>query len=286
MEVGPCVARIASARLAAAIARRFRLGLRQWDRGATGDLVFGAGHFDALTVWDHSPLATDFAANAAQRKFPTLHVAQATPGLLAANEPIGLLLVSHVLNELSPEALAGLRALVSRAEAVLWVEAGTHDVSRALGKLRDELKSDFHVVAPCTQQLGCPILTAGNERHWCHFFAPPPSEIFADSQWVKFGQRAGIDLRSLPYAFIALDRARPDPRAENLSRVIGRPEHFKPYARVLNCDASGLTELELPRRADPGLFKQLERTKAPLVYRWRREGEKIIGGETLSALEA
>lgn len=247
---------------------------------------FGAGHFDALTVWDHSPLATDFAANAAQRKFPTLHVAQATPGLLAANEPIGLLLVSHVLNELSPEALAGLRALVSRAEAVLWVEAGTHDVSRALGKLRDELKSDFHVVAPCTQQLGCPILTAGNERHWCHFFAPPPSEIFADSQWVKFGQRAGIDLRSLPYAFIALDRARPDPRAENLSRVIGRPEHFKPYARVLNCDASGLTELELPRRADPGLFKQLERTKAPLVYRWRREGEKIIGGETLSALEA
>lgn len=247
---------------------------------------FGAGHFDALTVWDHSPLATDFAANAAQRKFPTLHVAQATPGLLAANEPIGLLLVSHVLNELSPEALAGLRALVSRAEAVLWVEAGTHDVSRALGKLRDELKSDFYVVAPCTQQLGCPILTAGNERHWCHFFAPPPSEIFADSQWVKFGQRAGIDLRSLPYAFIALDRARPDPRAENLSRVIGRPEHFKPYARVLNCDASGLTELELPRRADPGLFKQLERTKAPLVYRWRREGEKILGGETLSALEA
>ncbi len=247
---------------------------------------FGAGHFDALTVWDHSPLATDFAANAAQREFPTLHVAQATPGLLAANEPIGLLLVSHVLNELSPEALAGLRALVSRAEAVLWVEAGTHDVSRALGKLRDELKSDFHVVAPCTQQLGCPILTAGNERHWCHFFAPPPSEIFADSQWVKFGQRAGIDLRSLPYAFIALDRARPDPRAENLSRVIGRPEHFKPYARVLNCDASGLTELELPRRADPGLFKQLERTKAPLVYRWRREGEKILGGETLSAPEA
>ena len=141
-------------------------------------------------------------------------------------------------------------------------------------------------MAPCTQQLGCPILTAGNERHWCHFFAPPPSEIFADSQWVKFGQRAGIDLRSLPYAFIALDRARPDPRAENLSRVIGRPEHFKPYARVLNCDASGLTELELPRRADPGLFKQLERTKAPLVYRWRREGEKILGGETLSALEA
>lgn len=247
---------------------------------------FGARNFDALTVWDHSPLATDFAAGAAQTEFPALRVAQATPGLLAANEPIGLLLVSHVLNELSPEALAGLRALVTRAEAVLWVEAGTHEVSRALGRIRDELKSDFRVVAPCTHELGCPIFAPGNERHWCHFFAPPPSEIFANSQWVKFGQRAGIDLRSLPYAFVALDRSRLDPVQDDLSRVIGRPEHFKPYARLLNCDATGLTELELPKRADPGLFKQLERTKAPLVYRWRRNGDKILGGEAISAPES
>src|ERR1035438_7840636 len=34
----------------------------------------------------------------------------------------------------------------------------------------------------------------------------PPPAIFADSSWVKFGKRAGIDLRSLPYSFIALDR--------------------------------------------------------------------------------
>lgn len=247
---------------------------------------FGAGNFEALTVWDHSPLATDFAATAAQREFPALHVAQATPGLLASDEPIGLLLVSHVLNELSPDGLAGLRALITRAEAVLWVEAGTHDVSRALGKLRDELQSDFRVVAPCTHSLGCPMLAPGNERHWCHFFAPPPSEIFANSEWVKFGQRAGIDLRSLPYAFLALDRTRGEPPPDNLSRVIGRPEHFKPYARLLNCDASGLTELELPKRADPGLFKQLERTKAPLVYRWQRSGDKILAGEPVSVPES
>ena len=68
---------------------------------------------------------------------------------------------------------------------------------------------------------------------------------------------------------------------DELSRVIGRVEHFKPYARLLNCDAAGLTELEWPKRADPALFKQLERTKAPLVYRWRREGAKIQGGEPL-----
>jgi hypothetical protein len=255
----------------------------------------GAEAFDSLTVWDHSPLACDYAEDAARRAFPALKVAQATPGLLAAETPIGLLILSHVLNELSSEALAPLRDVIGRSEAVIWVEPGTHEVSRQLGRIRDELRTRFHVVAPCTHELGCPMFHEGNERHWCHFFAPPPSEIFADSNWVKFGQRAGIDLRSLPYCFVAADRRKTDqvsvppttatnnPPAidTSLSRVIGRVEHFKPYARFYNCDATGLSELELPKRADPALFKQLERTKAPLVYRWRRDGDKIVGGEPL-----
>lgn len=246
---------------------------------------FGVENFDRLTVWDHSAVACDFAADAATRAYPNLHVTSATPGLLASTEPLGLLVVSHVLNELSPADLATLRTLIARAAEVLWVEPGTHAVSRQLGAIRDELlrANGFSVVAPCTHQLACPALAPGKERDWCHFFAPPPSEIFANPDWVKFGQRAGIDLRSLPYAFIALDRSTERPVTADLSRVIGRPEHFKPYARLLNCDATGLNELELPKRADPALFKQLERTKAPLVYRWRREGEKLLGGEPLSA---
>lgn len=256
---------------------------------------FGPDNFDALTVWDHSPAATDFAAEKATLAFPALRVAHATPGLLGAGEPIGLLLISHVLNELSPDALATLESLVRRADEVLWVEPGTKDVSRQLSVLRDALRAQFRIIAPCTHALGCPMFAPGNERHWCHFFAPAPAEIFADSNWVKFGQRAGIDLRSLPYSFVALERA-PEAAAashasetptgtpggdEALSRVIGRVEHFKPYARWLNCDASGLHELELPKRADPALYKQLERTKAPLVYRWRRDGAKVAGGEAL-----
>lgn len=244
---------------------------------------FGAENFDALTVWDHSPLAAGFAADAARTAFPGLAVSEATPGLLAAPTSPGLLLLSHVLNELPAEALATLRGLVARAQEVIWVEPGTHDVSRQLGRLRDELRADFRIVAPCTHELGCPMFAPDNERHWCHFFAPPPAEIFADSNWVKFGQRAGIDLRSLPYAFFALDRPeiRP-PTPDGLSRIIGRVEHFKPYARLLNCDAAGLADLELPKRADPALFKQLERTKAPLLYRWKRNDDKLLGGEPLA----
>jgi SAM-dependent methyltransferase len=265
---------------------------------------FGPGNFDTLTVWDHSLAACDYANNAAARAFPSLSVATATAGFLRATEPVGLLVISHVLNELSPAALSELRNLIGRAAEVLWVESGTHAVSRALGALRDEFLASFRLVAPCTHQLRCPALAPGKERDWCHFFAPPPSEIFANPDWVKFGQRAGIDLRSLPYSFIAMDRLRKEaqPTAADvqkdeqstlsgseasptttLSRVIGRPEHFKPYVRLLNCDVTGLHELELLKRTDPALFKQLDRTKAPLVYRWRRDGPKILSGEALTA---
>jgi hypothetical protein len=264
---------------------------------------FAAENFDALTVWDHSPLATDFAADAARRAFPKLSVAEATPGLLAATDRIGLLLISHVLNELSPEQVDALRIFAARADEIIWVEPGTSDVSRRLGRFREQLRAaGFRVIAPCTHENECPMFALGRERDWCHFFAPPPPEIFADSNWVKFGQRAGIDLRSLPYCFLALsrvslpavapvsDRRAGDANATmpaedasqspaHLSHVIGRVEHFKPYARLLNCDATGLAELEVPKRTAPALYKELERTKAPLVYRWQREGDKIVGGE-------
>ena len=113
----------------------------------------GPGNIDSLTLWDHSPLACDYAAGAAQRAFPALRTAQATPGLLAADSPIGLLVVSHVLNELTPEALATLRHLIARSEAVIWVEPGTRDVSRQLGRIRDDIRVNFRVVAPCTHAL-------------------------------------------------------------------------------------------------------------------------------------
>lgn len=297
------------------------LRLRQWrpsvrdvldwgcGSGVAGRRVidfFGPNQFDTLTVWDHSPAACTFAADEASRAFPHLHATTATAGFLAGDAPIGLLVVSHVLNELSPADLAALRRVAARAAAVLWVEPGTHAISRQLGAIRDDLvlSGDSRIIAPCTHQLACPALAPGRERDWCHFFAPPPSEIFATPEWVKFGQRAGIDLRSLPYAFFAAEKIRSstagrsapaletapsgtgpnplEPSFSELSRIIGRPEHFKPYARWLNCDATGLNELELPKRADPALYKQLERTKAPLVYRWKREGLKVTGGEPLT----
>jgi len=63
--------------------------------------------------------------------------------------------------------------------------------------------------------------------------------------------RAGIDLRSLPLLLPRLDRAPGDSAPPGLSRVIGRPEHFKPYARVLNCDAPAWPNSRCLKRTDP-----------------------------------
>ncbi len=237
---------------------------------------FGASSFGSIAFWDRSALATDFAHDATQREFPGLDVSTATPGYLRSQEPIGLLLISHVLNELPPSAMEEIRSLVVRSRSVVWTEPGTREVSRALGALRDAWAPEVPVVAPCTHAHSCPVLAAGNERHWCHFFGFPPPGVLADSDWVKFAQRAGIDLRSLPYSFLALDRSWKAPT--HLSRVIGRPEHFKPYARLLNCDASGLAELSVMKRGNPALFKELDKSKRPLVYAWTRQGEVITGG--------
>lgn len=244
---------------------------------------FGDLHFDALRLWDHAPLAIDFAEQRARQAFPALRIEGVTPGFLQGTEPVGLLLLSHVLNEVSAEQLTALRHIIKRAETVIWVEPGTSEVSRGLGTIRDTLLGDFSVVAPCTHQNACPMFQDVNERHWCHFFAPPPPEIFGSSDWVKFGQRAGIDLRSLPYCFLALDR-RPSAAPSGCARVIGRPEHFKPYARLLSCDAEGLTELTLPKRANPTLFKELERTKQPLVYRWEKSDHTIVNGTAVDPI--
>lgn len=238
---------------------------------------FGSSQLASMVVWDKSSMAALHAHDAAKAEFPDVDISVATPGYLSGGESIGLLLLSHVLNELSPADIEEVRALARRARALIWVEPGTHAVSRALGRLRDDFLGEFDAVAPCTHAHKCPMFDPANERHWCHHFASPPPGIFADSNWVKFGQRAGIDLRSLPYSFIAMDRDWKSPD-EGLSRVIGRPEHFKPYARILNCSGSGLEVLTVPKRDNSDLYKELDRTKLPLVYRWTRDGDKVTAG--------
>jgi len=231
--------------------------------------AFGADNFDSLQVWDHSPLARDFASARARAEFPSLSVS----AFADTGQPVGLLVVSHVLNELPPDALAQLLSLVARAEAVLWVEPGNHVVSRQLIGIRETLTSAFHIVAPCPHQRACGLLVAARERDWCHFFAEPPPGVQNDSSWVRFGHRAGVDLRSQAYAYLVLEKktASVQPLPSGASRILGRAEHFKGFARILSCEEAGVSSLELQKRADADLFKALKKDSSYPLYRWTRD---------------
>jgi ribosomal protein RSM22 (predicted rRNA methylase) len=256
---------------------------------------FGPANFSALRVHDHSELAMDFAEHHGRKKYPQLDVARADTRFLRSNDPIGVLVLSHVLNELDDIARSELAELCARAQTILWVEPGTHEVSRALGGWREKLRATgLHAVAPCPHNAACGVLATGNERHWCHFFASPPASLYADSDWVKFGQRAGIDLRSLPYSFLVLDRnvgaalaptsrpqvaassdPTPDPDLQ-LTRILGEPRHYKGYAKIFACDAAGVAELMLQKRDAPELFKALKQGSAPMLHRWTHLNGRII----------
>jgi len=235
--------------------------------------AFGAGTFSALAVWDHSPLARTFAATRARETFPALPVSE----FADTGQPIGLLVVSHVLNELPSDARAHLLGLIARAAAVIWIEPGTHADSRSLAAVRDQLRAGHRIVAPCTHHESCPLFQATHERDWCHFFAPPPTGIQNHSEWVRFSHRAGIDLRSQAYSCLVLDRADTatfTTVGAPAARLLGRAEVFKPYARFLACDATGLHELELPKRVAPALVKRLDKNPPVPLYSLVHDGRR------------
>lgn len=220
---------------------------------------YGIAAVSALNLWDRSSLAMAFAAKRARAKYPGLTV---RTGLIPT--PV-ILLVSHVLTELTPEQIQSLADFATTAQTVIWVEPGTYDASLTLIAVRERLRANLNVVAPCTHSERCGILAPENERHWCHHFAKPPPTVFTDRNWSQFANLTGIDLRDLPLSFLALDR-RPGPALPAAAtRVLGHPRVYKPHALLLSCNASGVSERKLSKRALPEKFRQLKKgTFAPL----------------------
>jgi SAM-dependent methyltransferase len=231
-------------------------------------------------LWDHSSLAVDFAGRNFQRAFPKLQVGLAESPSHGDFETV---LLSHVLNELSFHTEARLFEILSRAREVIWVEAGTRSVSRRLSAFRDRLLAvGHHVVAPCTHQRSCPLLSSENERHWCHNFTSAPGYVHHDRGWSLFARKMGIDLRRLPYAFLVTTR---DPRlieneGHGLTRILGEPRAQKGLLKLLTCDGQrGVGETILQKRAAPELFKELKDPGHARVYNFKMSGDKIESGE-------
>ena len=102
----------------------------------------------------------------------------------------------------------------------------------------------------------------------------------ADSNWVRFAQRAGIDLRRLPYSFLVLERRGlrdpvPGLLPAGWSRVLGEPRVYKGFAKILSCQSEGVRELELQKRDAPGVFKSMKGGQARTLQRWEIHGTRI-----------
>jgi len=211
---------------------------------------FGAGR---VRLVDRSRTAAKFAEGALRAAFPALPaVAAADAGVDAPD----VLLVSHVLGELDAAGEQQLEALARRSRRVLWVEPGNKPIARRLSTLRDRLVDAFAVQAPCPHQDRCPALAGAGD--WCHFFAAPPPEVFTDGEWAHTARALGIDLRALPYAFLALVRrdAAGDLPAPPPHRLLGRADVGKHDASVQACAGDGLTTRRVTKRAQPQLWRE------------------------------
>ncbi|MBD5782086.1 hypothetical protein IEN85_21485 [Pelagicoccus sp. NFK12] len=251
---------------------------------------FGPDAFDKVQLWDHSALACRFAQKTIQDAYPSLEVEIAPAPAPTSQFPIhnSLILVSHALNELGYEAQQQLSEQLQSAAQIIFVEPGDHASSRKVIAQREALRNEFQIEAPCTHCDACPMLKEENQRHWCHFFGKPPVEAFTEGFWSRFAQTMEIDLRSLPYSFLALSNkslpASTDrPQAPAASRLIGRPRQFKGYTRLLSCDAAGLRDLELQKRDDKQLWKALKKEQSTL-FRWQEIEDatnRLKSGETI-----
>ena len=224
-----------------------------------------------LGLWDRSVSAMQFARHRAESQFPRLPVeTESAEG--------NILVISHVLNELSAELLDELYAVVMRAEVVLWVEPGTAAVSRKLIEIRQRLLAEgsFRVVAPCPHAEACGLLSPGNERHWCHHFAKVPTSIFQDAGWGRFSKTLEVDLRAIPLSYLVLDR-RPVDGPDDLSRVIGYPRHYKGFDKILSCQRDGVQDLVLQKRDAPDLHREMKKDPGSL-YRLEVDAGKIKSG--------
>lgn len=226
---------------------------------------FGGVH--RLYLCDRSPLAMKFAA---QHVHGVEVWTESLPPLTA-----DVLLISHALTEQSDTF-----ALPCAATTIIIVEPGTNDASRRVIAVRERLRDEYRVIAPCTHQMRCGMLAPENDRHWCHHFAPSPPEVFMDGDWARFAKLTGIDLRSLPLSFLVLDKRLPPPLPPETVRVIGRPRIYKPHALLLGCDAHGVQEYRLPKRTLPEEFRLLKKGEVASRQVWERDGGEILAVKT------
>ncbi len=219
-----------------------------------------------VLLTDRSVRARKFAQAKTQLRAPSLSILECTPQELQLGRN-DLILLSHVMTELTSEQLQTLTRQIMSAGALIWVEPGTPFCSRRLVQVRKELSQHFHIIAPCPHQETCGA--ESSEKDWCHMFAAPPMEVFQDSHWAHFSKAMNIDLRSLPTSFLVLEHKSfktattssqtTEHQHSRKERMIARPRFYKGHAKFIVCNESGLKETSLSAKQHKKEFKEWQR---------------------------
>lgn len=227
----------------------------------------------SVELIDRSPIATSFSAQRLATKFPNCSFSVSSQ--LNAHDKI--VLISHVLTELTEPQREWLCNQLKDARAILWVEPGTHSASTRLSLSRELLRNNFRVVAPCTHSLECGMRNPVNARHWCHFFASPPEEAFTVREWSQFASVTGIDLADLPLSFCFFDKADSVQFSTSSFRLIAHAHTTKQDAVVLACNGDGVQELKATKNGTPEIYKKLKKNGYEGVVEIERRGRTIVG---------
>ncbi|QLJ00700.1 rRNA methyltransferase [Streptomyces sp. NEAU-sy36] len=142
-------------------------------------------------------------------------------------EPVDLLTVSYVLNELTEADRAALvDAAAGAARSVVIVEAGTPAGYARVIEARDRLvRAGFRVAAPCPHSAACPIVPGSD---WCHFAARVGRSSL--HRRVKGGSLAYEDEK---FSYVAATRLPAEPAD---ARVVRRPQIRKGQVLLDLCE--------------------------------------------------
>jgi len=233
-----------------------KINLFDWGCGtAVASRTFlqfwGENRIESVLLYDKSQRAKEFARHALKKDFPNIDVVFLN-GQTPTEKPY-VLLLSHVLNELSNQDKTSLSEALKKAQMIFWVEPGTPEISQELIQFRELFKEQFFFLLPCTHQEICGLYKK-NSSDWCHFFAKPPVQVFQDPFWSEFSKKLGIDLRSLPLSFwVGLSRSSsyfspPEKEPQERQRVLGRARHYKGYSSALVCNSRGVKQEKILQR--------------------------------------
>ena len=145
--------------------------------------------------------------------------------------------------------LAALRDQALRASgAILLVEPGLRETSRALHALRDRQIADgsLHALAPCLHQESCPAL--GRTHDWCRADLPwsPPTSI------EELNRASGLRKGALKFSYLVLSPAPPRPPEPGAWRLVSEVLDLKGERRAWFCENGHWT-----------LVGQLKRVRGP-----------------------